>query len=53
MLKQYQNPMVMVIFAEAEDVLTLSLNTTNVYVIGENRRSTFGFEDNSIWTNNA
>ena len=53
MLKQYQKPMSMVIIADAEDVLTLSLNTTNVYGIGENRRTTYSFEDSDLWKNNT
>lgn len=50
MLKQYQTPISTVIFAETEDVLTLSLNTTNVYGIGDD--NTYGFENTDLWTNN-
>ena len=51
MLKQYQKPMFMIMVAETEDILTLSLNTTNVYGISDDRK-TFGFENGEIWANN-
>ena len=52
MLKQYQKPMSMVIFAEAQDILTLSFDTQNVHGIGENRSNTYAFENSTIWTDN-
>ena len=50
MLKQYQNPTFTVVFAETEDVLTLSLNTSSVHGIGGDR--TYSFENSEIWTTN-